>query len=166
MSKKFVIMFVCTGNTCRSPMAEAALTVLLNGKRPGKAEVISSGTSAASNFPATMYAIEASKIWEADLSKHQSKPLTKDLIDKSDLIFAMTPSHYSDIIATDKRAERKTYLFKLFPDTGRDGEGVADPIGRELEKYNETFLEIGECLGEMLPEIVKRIDEKNGNDND
>ena len=155
----YKIMFVCTGNTCRSPMAEAALKVLLEKERPGKFEVISSGTSAANGFPATLYGIEAAKIWDADLSGHLSQPLTTELIDNTDLIFAMTPSHYKEIIRMRKGVSDKTYLFKNFPDNSSTGEGLTDPIGQELSVYNETFLEIGEYLGKYLKEIIKRIDE-------
>jgi len=160
LDSKFKIMFVCTGNTCRSPMAEAALKVLLEKERPGKYEVISSGTSAANGFPATMYGIEAAKIWDADLSQHKSQPLNPQLIEDADLIFAMTPSHYKEIIRMRKDAAGKTYLFKNFPDPSPKGDGLADPIGQELAVYNETFLEIGEYLGKYLPEILNRIDAK------
>ncbi len=160
MSDMFTIMFVCTGNTCRSPMAEGAMKVLLEKKCPGKFKVISSGTSAATGFPATLYAIEAAKIWDADISAHQSQGLTSDLLEKSDLIFAMTPSHYNEILRLKKDVADKTYLFKNFPNPSSKGEGLSDPIGQELSVYNETFLEIGEYLGKYLDEIVKRIEDK------
>jgi hypothetical protein len=57
-------------------------------------------------------------------------------------------------------ASERTFLLKNFPSTGSKGEPVEDPIGQSLERYNETFLEIGEYLGKHLDEIVKRIDEK------
>ncbi len=160
MNKIFTILFVCTGNTCRSPMAEGALKVLLEKERSGKFSVISAGTSAAIGFPATLYAVEAAKIWDADISGHKSQPLTSALIDKADLILAMTTNHYKEIMRIRRDAGNKTYLFKNFPETKPDGEDVADPIGQSLDRYNETFLEIGEYLGKHLSEIVKRIDEK------
>ena len=89
-----------------------------------------------------------------------SQTLTKELIDKSDLIFAMSPSHYKEIIRLRSSAESKTFLFKKFPEPGGKGEGVSDPIGMALEEYNKTFLEIGEQLGKVLPEIEKMINEK------
>ena len=159
MKDKFVILIVCTGNTCRSPMAEGALRSLLEKTRPGKFEVVSAGTSAASGFPATMYAIEAARVWDVDISGHQSQPLTSALVEKADLILAMTPEHLKEILRVRRDAASKTYLFKNFPDSGTNGESVADPIGQSLDKYNETFLEIGEYLGKNLDEIVKRIDE-------
>lgn len=160
MNNKFVIMFVCTGNTCRSAMAFGAMQVLLEKEHSDKFEVISSGTHAAIDFPATLYAIEAAKIWNADISGHTSQPLTEMLIDKSDLIFAMTPGHARQAVHLKPEAAGKIYLLKNFPEGVLEGEGVEDPIGQSLDRYNQTFLEIGELLGQYLPEIVKRIDEK------
>lgn len=159
-NNKFVIMFVCTGNTCRSPMAEAALRVLLNKEDVDNYEVISSGTGAASGFPATMFAIEAAKIWDADLSKHESQPLTQALIDRSDLILAMTPSHYREVLTQNPEAVTKTFLLEKYPEPGDDGMGIDDPIGQSLDRYNQTFLEIGEHLGRILPDLVEKIKEK------
>jgi len=141
-------------------MAEGALKMLLSKERPEKYEVISAGTASAVGYPATMYAIEAAKTWAVDISNHQSQPLIPALIDKADLILAMTPSHMQEIIRMRRDAKSKTYLFKSFPDPNPNGEGIPDPIGQSLDRYNETFLEIGEYLGKHLPEIVKRIDEK------
>lgn len=159
MSEKYVIMFVCTGNTCRSPMAEGALKKLLKTRTSGNYEVISSGTAAATGYPATLYAIEAAKIWDADISNHESQPLTEDLIKKSDLILCMTSSHLIEVLRMSGDSKGKTYLFKNFPDNNPEGESVDDPIGQPLDRYNETFLEIGEYLGKYIDEIVQRIDE-------
>jgi protein-tyrosine-phosphatase len=160
VSDKFVILFVCTGNTCRSPMAEGALRSLLAKKRPEKFEVSSAGTMGASGYPATLYAIEAAKIWDADLSKHQSQPLTKSLIERADLILGMSEEHVREVLRMNQDAADKTFLFTNFPDPSQHGPGIEDPIGRSLDQYNRTFLEIGEYLGKHLDEIVRRMDAK------
>ncbi len=160
MSSLYRVMFVCTGNTCRSPMAEGGLRKLLENRGIKNIEVYSSGTTAASGFPATAYAIEASRIWEADITRHHSRPLTADLIERSDLILAMTPQHCYDIIRMLPEARDKIYLLKNFPERGCEGEGIADPIGGSLDMYNQTFIEIGEELGRILPEIIERVSKK------
>ena len=140
-------------------MAEAALRVLLEKENPGKPfEVMSAGTSAATGFPATMYAIEAARVWDADLSEHHSRPLTGSLIDNADLILGMTESHVREVLRIRENAAGKTFLFKNFPDENKSGEGVEDPIGQALDQYNQTFLEIGEYLGKNLADFVKRIE--------
>ena len=161
MSDKYVIMFVCTGNTCRSPMAEGALKKLLETRTSANYEVISSGTGAATGYPATLYAIEAAKIWDADISNHESQPLTEELIKKSDLILCMTTTHLIEVKRMSEEGIAKAYLFKNFPDNNPEGESIDDPIGQPLDRYNETFLEIGEYLGKYIDEIVQRIDEAN-----
>ena len=159
-ANKFTVLFVCSGNTCRSPMAEYAMRMLLEKARPGQSEVASAGTLGLRNQPATLYAQEAAKIWDHDLSPHRSQGLTPELVAGADLIFAMTEDHYREIVRQDRRAEDKTYLLKNFPDKSAEGEPVADPIGMDLDYYNEVFLEIGEYLGKHLPEIIKLIDSK------
>jgi protein-tyrosine-phosphatase len=156
----YTIMFVCTGNTCRSPMAQVALDVLLEKNRPGKFRVISSGTIAAAGYPATDYGQEAARLWDCDLSGHQSQRLSRQLIEESDLILAMGPEHLQEVLRLSPEAADRSFLFKNFPDPTPTGERLEDPIGQSLDKYNETFLEIGEYLGINLDEFVKRIDER------
>ncbi|MEZ5360472.1 MAG: low molecular weight protein arginine phosphatase [Candidatus Zixiibacteriota bacterium] len=153
------VLLVCTGNTCRSAMAEGALRVLLEG-RVDNVDVISAGTGALPGCQATLNAIEAAKTWHADITGHRSRPLSAELIEEADLILVMTPGHYHDVIGYSADAASKTFLLKKYPDPGADGEGVADPIGGPLDLYNQTFLEIGEELGRILPDILDMAKKK------
>lgn len=160
MFGNFKIMFVCFGNTCRSPMAEGALRKLFENNNISGIDIYSSGTSGSIGFEATPYAVEAAKIWEADISSHHSQPLAAELIDRADLILTMEKSHCQEVLRLCPEAENKVYLLKNFPVSGCNGEGVDDPIGGSLDMYNHTFLEIGEELGRIFPEILKKVDEK------
>ena len=158
----FRVMFVCTGNTCRSPMAAGGLEILLENIGVKMIAVCSSGTVAASGYPATAYAIEAARIWDADIRQHSSQPLTEKLIEESDLIICMAPSHCREVATMVPEARERTFLLKNYPEPGCDGEGVEDPIGGSLDMYNRTFLEIGEELGRILPYILKAAESKTG----
>lgn len=157
---RFKVLFVCTGNTCRSAMAEGAMRVLLEGRKIDYIDVLSAGTGAVPACPATLYAVEAAKTWHADISKHRSRPLSTELLEESDLILVMTPSHYLSIASMSPESKKKIYLLKKFPEPGDDGDGVADPIGGSLDMYNHTFLEIGEELGRILPDIIELAKKK------
>lgn len=139
-------------------MAEYALRSLLERERPNRTEIISAGTLGLEGQPATPYAQEASKMWDLDLSPHRNQPLTRELVGRADLIFCMASEHFREVVWQSDGAQEKTYLLKNFPDSSPDGDKIADPIGMELDYYNEVFLEIGEYLGLHLNEIARRID--------
>jgi protein-tyrosine-phosphatase len=84
-------------------------------------------------------------------------------VEQADLIFGMTAEHVREVLRLSPGAKDRTYLLKGFPDHALRAEGVDDPIGQSLDRYNETFLEIGEYLGKNLREIVERINLKGKN---
>ena len=116
-------------------MAEYALRSLLERERPGRAEIISAGTLGLVDRPATDYAQEAAKVWNLDLSRHRSQPLTKGLIEGADLVFAMAPEHYREVVRLAKTAGNRTYLLKNFPDNSPSGEGLKDPQRRGRDAF-------------------------------
>jgi protein-tyrosine phosphatase len=134
-------------------MAEGGLRKLLENDGCSTIAVFSSGTAAASDFPATAYAIEAVRLWDADINEHFSQPLTPKLIEQADLILCMSTSHCRDVKRIVPSAREKTFLLKNYPEAGCEGEEIEDPIGGSLDMYNQTFLEIGEELGRILPLI-------------
>ncbi len=141
-------------------MAEGALRVLLERERPGETRVMSAGTGTADGYPATEFAVEAARMWKADISGHSSQLLTPELIAESDLILTMTQHHRDRVLQLDPAAADRTFLLKQFPDDSPVGEPVDDPIGQPLTIYNQVFLEIGEYLGKNLSEFLYRIDER------
>jgi protein-tyrosine-phosphatase len=153
---KFKLLIVCTGNTCRSPLAEGIAKKIVSEKGINSFYISSAGIGTADGLPATDYAIEAAKHWDIDIQGHRSTVLTAQLALESDLILAMAPEHAERIISLDKKLKDKTYLMKGFPALYSRGQArVDDPIGGSLEQYNQTFLELDEILRKIFPKIIE-----------
>ncbi len=128
------IVFVCTGNTCRSPMAAAiARHALVDADLGGLTITVkSAGMSAGEGSPATPEAAEAVRRLGMEMGSHASAPLTRDLVAQADLIFGMTRSHVDSARSMAPSASGRIHT--LDPE-GRD---IPDPIGMSQEVYDQT----------------------------
>ena len=147
------ILFVCTGNTCRSPMA-AGLARKLLAERMDVAEkdlgkfgvsVSSAGVFTFVSTPASDEAVSAVSELGGDIRKHRSRKLTNELINQADLIFCMARSHAADVTRRVSGTVGKTFL--LDP----DGD-IADPIGGSREVYLSVARRIEQCLRQRMKE--------------
>ena len=162
-----VILFVCTGNICRSPMAEGLLREILEAAG-SELEVASAGTYGADAEPASGHAIRVLADRGIDIGAHRSRRLTCDLVDEADLVVAMTRSHEVAVATLDQTARSRTFLAgevvrlggqagargvgDLVPawaealhaargghmTTGRLADEVADPYGGSEDGYRRT----------------------------
>jgi len=134
------ILFVCTGNTCRSALAEALAHKVIIERGLGDVEVQSAGTSAWDSAPASDGALLVGMERGLDLSQHRAQMLTRELVEKSDLILAMGPHHLERIEALG--GSGRAYLITEYASYGSSVRPVTDPIGAELEVYRATADEL------------------------
>src|ERR1039458_9808041 len=100
------VLFVCTGNVCRSPMAEGIFRQAMRGR--GEYQVLSAGLGALEGQPPSAYAIQAVKELGIDISRGRSRMLTAELVQQADYIFGMTHSHLDTVVMLYPEAGEKT----------------------------------------------------------
>jgi protein-tyrosine phosphatase len=152
-----LIVFVCTGNTCRSPLAEALFKKLLAERLgcpvqdlPERGyQVVSAGLAAYPGGAATPEAIEVGAELGADLSGHRSRPLTPELAAQADLLVAMTRGHLAALCGFFPEVAERARL--LCP----EGEDVDDPIGGDREVYRACAQGILSRLEKLVPEVLR-----------
>ena len=149
------ILFVCSGNTCRSPMAEAIAKRYLADRLSAPADdlekrgiiVMSAGSFALPGSPAAAPAVEALKLMGLDLSRHRSRPLSVELIHQADFIYTMSQSHAKAVVSLVPAAAGK--VSALEPE--RD---IEDPIGGDLSLYTQVAEQLKILIEKRLAHAV------------
>jgi protein-tyrosine phosphatase len=150
---KTTVLFVCSGNTCRSPMAEGLARRILADQLHIEPElleskgicVVSAGSFAMPGSRATPQAVEAVKALGADLSRHRSQPLSVELIHQADVIFTMGRNHASAVTALVPSAAEKTHTLDPAGD-------IDDPIGGDISLYQELAVHLQGLIEKRLSE--------------
>lgn len=151
----FRILFVCTGNTCRSPMAEGIARRELEARGWGHVRVDSAGVAAFPGSPISEGALRAGHRHGVDLDRHRSTPISRPLLDEADLVLAMSPAHLRPL--EEAGYGQKATLLPTFARGAteiRAGEGVRDPIGGDDSLYEATFHELEELVRKALDQLA------------
>ena len=147
------ILFVCTGNICRSPFAEGLLKKLVQKKGLDGIVADSAGLLALPGNSATGLAQKVAAEYYVDLSGHAAKSVREDIINKNDLILVMEKPHAENLLDTFPEAEDKVFLIRRFARFGSKNRGVADPYGLNYEAYRFCFLDIQDCISGLAEHL-------------
>ncbi|HUV51149.1 MAG TPA: low molecular weight protein arginine phosphatase [Anaerolineae bacterium] len=150
------ILFVCTGNICRSPFAEGLLKKL--AQKNGLDDIVadSAGLLALSGNSATSLAQKVAAEYDVDLSRHMAKSAKQDIINRSDLILAMENSHVKNLLYDFPEAEDKVFLIRRFACFGSKDRGIADPYGLNYDAYRFCFLDIQDSVSGLAEYLSGR----------
>jgi RpiB/LacA/LacB family sugar-phosphate isomerase len=143
------ILFICTGNVCRSPMAEALFRRAVSGR--GEFRVLSAGLGAMDGQPPTPHSVRAMRELGVDIAAQRSRMLTTELVRSADLILGMTHSHVDTVALLYPPAAEKTFLLREFDETLETYEkDISDPIGSSYPVYVECRDQIEQGIVTLL----------------
>jgi len=142
------IGFICTGNSCRSPMAECYFKSIID--KNIEINVFSAGTACANGWNASKEAIEIMDRLNLDLRPHKSTPLSKEMVETTDMLIVMTNMHKEAIISRWPEASKKIYLLREFEENSNiNDQEIMDPVGFPVEIYEKCF--------DLMKEPIKNL---------
>lgn len=142
------VLFVCSGNTCRSPMAKAIFQKLLTSHKNLNYTADSAGLFTSEGLPASEAAVIAMKEMEIDLSGHTSQAISQFLMAEADLVLTMTRQHHNYLIGLFPEKAHQTFTLGEF--IGQPDQDILDPYGMDQEAYQKCSQELMKVLIEVI----------------
>lgn len=146
------ILFVCTGNICRSPMAEALFSHLARQRGLGKIKAFSRGILRIYRQPMAPLAGWALTEWDVSFGEHRSRPITKADVARAGVILVMEAAHRAQIVEKYPAAGKKTFLLKEYVGASGSPE-IKDPIGLKLSDFRRCRDELQSCLIRLVSKL-------------
>lgn len=149
------VLFICTGNICRSTLAEYMFRKMLADAGLGHVRVFSAGVAAYPDTPSPAEALKTLKARGLDGASHKAQLISGELIDQADLILTMEAGHQMAVVRKFPRAVGKTYVLKSF--AGAEGpRDVPDPMGEDLGVFEVCAVDIEGALKKLLEKVWKK----------
>lgn len=151
------IMFICTGNICRSAMAEGMLKKMLQEEKI-EAEICSCGIYAETGDEPTYNAIDAMKDYDVNITSHKATNIRDSKIKEMDIILCATNSHKQNVLYLYPELKGKVYTMKEYAGIDKDGQDldIKDPWGYDLNVYKHCAKEIQECLEKIVEKLKNK----------
>lgn len=150
------ILFVCIGNICRSPFAQGLFTKLMRKEGHKGFHAKSAGLLALPGNSVTFLAQKVAAEYGVDLTGHQAKPLSQELVNGSGLILVMEKSHKDDLLVDFPEAAGKTFLIRRFARFGSQKRGIADPYGLQYDAYRFCYVDIEDAVLGLVDYLIKK----------
>jgi protein-tyrosine-phosphatase len=162
--KKFQIGFVCSGNICRSPMAEYMLKSIIPSEWHNNVKLDSAGTLGIVGAPAAEQAIQVLQEIQIDLSSHRSQGIDLDWLNRMNIVLVMAQEHVDFIEEEYPQVRSKVFRLREFgidtPDENTDYD-IADPVGLSIDVFRATREQLNSELWRILPILSSKIEGNN-----
>jgi len=150
------VLFVCAGNTCRSPLAAAALRRAV-GEAGRRVAIASAGVAATDGSPATESAVAAGQRHGLDVGAHRAQRASAELLEQADLVLALDVAELEAVRRLQGGVASRSHLITELGAGARSGAGVPDPFGGSPEAYEECWRRIAEHVERIAPIVLREV---------